>query len=824
MIRSTIFRKLLLAACLLALVPLLTVSSLFLSGLEYTRDRIAIEIARVSERQAAENLKMRANQVAETISDFIKEREGDILFLARFADNPQVIRQYQENRRSEVWELSTSKTPHLETREWFPLYKTIAVIGPNGDELIVAENGRIRPKKLLVNVSRPENTEFRCEDYFMQTKRLKKGEIYVSRLTGRHVTISEQNEGVGYNGVTRFATPLFTANGSFKGILVMSLDHRHLMKFSQHIDPGPRFTTAAPTYESGNYAFIFDDEGWIITHPKLWDIRGVDENGKIVPPYTAESSKEDVASGRIPFNLFHAAFIHPNYPKAASDVLKGLGGSVDVTNVGGAKKIMAYAPIKYSNSLYRKHGVFGGITIGYQVEKFQEQAHAGSQLINRQLKQFVGRSSIILAISTLIAGFAAWRLAKDITTPLHRLSDSARRLAEGEPGARVPVSGSDEIAELAMAFNSMVAELELRKANLVSTLEELSESRQLILNERNFKESILESISSAIITFTPDGRLNSRNGTADRFLGRAWPLDTGYREIFDSRWGKMGDMIEDALSKKSGYGRKSMDIMTEGQVRHFDTGIFPIGDEAELGLTVTLRDETVREGLREETLRLDQLASLGKLAAGIAHEIRNPLTGISLLLDDLHDRAGLTPEERDLIRKALGEIERMERLTKSLLSFASPPKAELRSARLDEIVWEVATLLDRGCRQKGIELKVNCDRLPPILVDSDRIRQAVLNLIKNAMEALPDEGHIEAVLFDSDGSQTISISDNGPGIRHQDLELIFEPFFTSKGAGTGLGLSITKRIAEDHGGSLTVVSNEGMGTTFSLRLPTSQEY
>jgi len=822
MIRPTIFRKFLLATLLIALVPLLAVSLFLLSGLEGVRDRLEIEIGDASEQQASESLQMRARQVADSLADFLHNRERDLLFLSGFAHDRTILKQFYTSQNGEVWEVVNQPDQSRDFKSWQPLYRSLAVIGADGRERIVLKDGAFLPDSAMRDVSRPEETEFKNENYFGEIKKLKSGQVYVSRLTGHHVTIAEQTAGKRYNGVIRFGTPLYTAKGHFQGELVISLDHRHLMEFTQHIDPGPRFITAAPTYESGNYAFLFDDEGWIITHPKLWDIRGVDEQGRPVPPYTQQSTAEQIKTGLIPFNLLHAGFIHPNYPKVASQVFQQQSGSVDVTNVGGARKIMAYAPILYNSGVYKKHGIFGGVTIGYQVQQFRQQAHTGSLLISQQLKAFRKRSSLILAITALLAGLAAWRLARGITKPLHRLSEGARRLASGEPGDRVPITGSDELADLALAFNTMVAELEQRKTNLITTMEQLQESQQILLDERNFKESILESISSAITTFAPNGTLTSRNSTADTFLGQQWPLETSYSRLF-ANWGDLPKRIERALNEGTGYGREPLRLEQQEYVRHFDVGIFPIGHNAERGLTVTLRDETVREDLREETVRLERLASLGKLAAGISHEIRNPLTGISLLLDDLHDRASLTENERTLLRKALDEIERIERLTSSLLSFAAPPKVKFSMSRLDDIVQEVAMLLQFACSQKGIKLEIECERCIPVQMDVDRIRQAVLNLLKNAQEALPTGGRIQIQLRQQTDWSSITVSDNGAGINEKDLPLIFEPFFTRKGAGTGLGLSITKRIVEEHGGSLTVECSPETGTCFCIKLPNHED-
>lgn len=367
----------------------------------------------------------------------------------------------------------------------------------------------------------------------------------------------------------------------------------------------------------------------------------------------------------------------------------------------------------------------------------------------------------------------------------------------------------------------MVAELEQRKANLVATLEQLQESRQAILDERNFKESILESISSAITTFAPDGTLTSRNSTVESFLGRSWPLGSHYATVFDG-WEALPARIGRAFSEGSGYGREPLKVEQDGRIRHFDVGIFPIGEHAERGLTVTLRDETIREDLREETVRLERLASLGKLAAGISHEIRNPLTGISLLLDDLHDRAQLGDKDREMLTKAMAEIERMERLISALLTFAAPPRSRFAPGNPGEAAEDVVMLMQRACQRQGIALNLERSPLPNCLIDAEKIRQALLNLLKNALEALPLGGMITTTISRDDHDALITVSDSGHGIPPQDLPLIFEPFFTRKGAGTGLGLSITRQIVEEHGGSISVDSEPGHSTTFRIRLPLLQ--
>jgi signal transduction histidine kinase/HAMP domain-containing protein len=826
--KMTLFKKILAAMLLLSLLPLLVSALILAMNLGTVRDKLADKIATSADQQASESLKQRAEQVAENISNFLHECKSDLRLLTVLPRTPEILGSFYTNRKDEIWYRTGSAQAPKEIREWVPRYASLAVIDRNGRETFVIRNGRVLNSSELRDVSVPANTEFKNEEYFGITRKLKKGEMSVSHLTGFHVSKAAQLAGAGdpenafngktYKGVIRFASPLFDKRGNFSGIVMIALDHRHLMEFSQHILPGKNAEIVFPSYQSGNYAFIFDDEGWIITHPKYWDIRGLDKAGKLVPPYTDRSSQEDVASGRIPYNLDHAGFIHPNYPVVARLAREKKGGYVDITNVGGARKVMAFAPILYSGGDYKRHGIFGAVTIGFQVDQFHELARAGVSLLNHQMQEHVAASVLIVTFTSLMVVLCALFLSRGVTRPLALLADGARRMAEGSPGNRVEISSSDEIGELADNFNKMAAELELRKNNLLRTLEELSSSRKEILEERNFKESVLESITSGILTFSSDGVLTSINGTGTGFLGDGARPGVHFSSIFQG-WGDMTERVALVLAGTKGYGREPLDVERDEVSRYFEVGFFPISEGTFSGITITMRDETVRERLREEMTRMDRLASLGKLSAGIAHEVRNPLTGVSLLLDDLHDRADCDPGSQAMMQKALAEIERVERLISSLLNFASPPKAQFREGELNRVVQDTILLLRRLCEQQKVALSFTPEDIPSFRFDIEKIKQALLNLVKNALEAMPQGGRIAISTGMEDGTAIITVADNGPGIEAGDLPLIFEPFFTRKGAGTGLGLSITQRIVEEHHGRIAVESGQGNGTTFIIHLP-----
>ncbi len=825
--RLTLFKKILVITLLLSLLPLMASSLILFFNLESTSARLTSEIGGTADIQASESLQMRATQIAENVADLLHQCENDLMFLSRSQLDRSTLLNFYFSRRGEIWYQTGSASAPMEIHEQVPLYHSISLIDRNGQEKLVIKDGETIPAAELKNVSHPAGTEFLTEDYFNRV-RTQPGKIYVSHLTGFHISKQDQlngadepehaYDGKSYKGVIRLAAALFDARGSFNGVVVVSLDHRHLMEFTQHIDPGHNFSTVFPSYKSGNYAFMFDDEGWIITHPKYWDIRGLDARGRLIPPYSEKSAKSDIDNGRIPFNLDHAGFIHPNYPRVADQVRRQKAGFVDTTNVGGAKKIMAYAPIIYGSGDYSRHGVFGGITIGFQLDQFQDAARKGSRLINQQLGEHRTRSAVILLITSILAGFSAWGLSRGITRPLLQLTEGANKLAEGDIHSRVAVSSADEIGVLGRTFNFMADELEIRKNSLLATLDELQRSRIDILEERNFKTSILESISSAIITISPGGVLTSINGVGQSVLSDAVCLGRKYTEAF-AAWPDVSARIGDVLRGKKGYGREPLSRQIDGEMTYYDFGLFPIGADAEMGLTITLRNETERERLREETIRLDRLASLGKLSAGIAHEVRNPLTGISLLLDDLHDKPGFSVEDREMLSKALSEIERVERLISALLNYSSPVRTAFREGDLTQLVKDILLLMRRQAEKQGITLNVSYVLLPQFRFDPEKIRQALINILKNAFEVLESGGVVTIATGCHDTTVTVTIHDNGPGIREQDLPLIFEPFFTRKGAGTGLGLSITQRIIEEHHGSLTVESDGSSGSTFRITLP-----
>lgn len=240
------------------------------------------------------------------------------------------------------------------------------------------------------------------------------------------------------------------------------------------------------------------------------------------------------------------------------------------------------------------------------------------------------------------------------------------------------------------------------------------------------------------------------------------------------------------------------------------------------GIDRLLEDRRQRE---REVLRADQLAMVGQIAAGVAHELRNPLTSVKMLVQtNLREatRLGFPADDLEIIEQ---EIRRMERTLQRFLDFARPPKPESHPVSLDALVDQTFALVEGRARRQEVILRFDRPPVPVVAeADEDQIRQLLVNLVLNALDAMPDGGVIEVGLESGeDGSAELTVLDTGPGIPESLFPTLFDPFVSTKETGIGLGLAVSHRIAAGHGGSLSAVNRAEGGASFRLRLPKSRQ-
>ncbi len=221
----------------------------------------------------------------------------------------------------------------------------------------------------------------------------------------------------------------------------------------------------------------------------------------------------------------------------------------------------------------------------------------------------------------------------------------------------------------------------------------------------------------------------------------------------------------------------------------------------------------------EQLLQAEKLSSLGELSAGIVHEVRNPLAAIKGAVEILEDELAEDSPRREFAELAKKEVERLDKLVGEFLRFARPATLSIKSNNLNKIVESVISLIENQAVSQSVLIEKDLqNNLPEVLADNEQIKQVLLNLAINSLQAVPVGGKIIFRTFANDDFGIVEIEDNGGGINNKILAKIFDPFFTTKEKGVGLGLSIAHKISTQHGGKLTVKSEE-YHTTFSLQVP-----
>lgn len=337
----------------------------------------------------------------------------------------------------------------------------------------------------------------------------------------------------------------------------------------------------------------------------------------------------------------------------------------------------------------------------------------------------------------------------------------------------------------------------------------------------NYTQNILDSITNTLIAVNKDLKIRSINKEGRKLfrLNNSF-LGEGLDILFDENE-KLEKILLDVLSSNKKISNKELKLnIKSGQeiyVKLIAYPLYNILDEVE-GVVIVLEDISKIRKLESQIRRAEKLSAVGELASGIAHEIRNPLGIIKTIAQTINSDI-----EDDEIREGLDiiihEINRANMVIKGLLDFAKPDIHQKKNHSIDKLISEVLLITKKYTQQHNVKVNYIVKDSKNILVDVDKLKQAFINIILNAVQAMPEGGNFDVELSTKDEFIKISFKDTGIGIPEDIIEKIFDPFYTTKDTGTGLGLAITHRIIEEHKGYIEINSELGKGSEINIYLP-----
>ena len=439
-------------------------------------------------------------------------------------------------------------------------------------------------------------------------------------------------------------------------------------------------------------------------------------------------------------------------------------------------------------------------------------------------------------VTLLLGGMAAALVARRIARPVQQLAEGAAAISRGELNQRIEPSTGDEIGRLAAAFNDMAAQLLQQRTALEEAHGSLRRQFEELADLKSYTDNILGSLTSGIVTIDLDGRVVTLNPAAKLLTGffRGEAAGRYCTELF-AHTPEISDLLTETLATRAPIASVSLRLRRRNGTTlpiEFSTAPLKGGEGKDLGVIGVFRDVTLVRQLESDLRRSDRLAALGTLAAGLAHEIKNPLT--SLLTFSRHlDRKFDDPNFRERFSSVVPrELERINGIVERLLELARPSRMSFMLVRLPELIDRALELYVDQFDDRRVEVVREYARdVPSIQADKDALYRVFVNLVANALDAMPRGGRltvragwagtgdpVRTAYWRPTNRVKVEIQDTGVGIEPSDTDRIFNPFYTTRDSGTGLGLALAHKIIQDHGGAISFQSTRGHGTTFTIVL------
>jgi signal transduction histidine kinase len=440
--------------------------------------------------------------------------------------------------------------------------------------------------------------------------------------------------------------------------------------------------------------------------------------------------------------------------------------------------------------------------------------------------------------------------ANRIVQPIRQVQRTAEAIGRGEKVAPLKIETGDEIESLAEEINTMSGLLQETFSGLELQVETKT---QEVINLKKYTESILMSVPEVIVIFDTDLKIEYANAAFETLTGSNSSIFLGQRlggvsqespvalnqlavELGKYQSGKRTSPSEsltqaqykpkDPLNPSAAEPQKERRATVAFKDKVFAYQFFDVMLEEEKARRIGLimKDISEEKELLDHLTRAEKLSGLGTLAAGIAHEMNNPLYSVMAHTEAILEQENLS-KIRELADKVLKRAKHMASVILNLSGYARSSEDEAKEVDINERINGAVEMALMSSYSDDIELVKNYENLPPILAKPEEIQQVFLNVIHNAVQAMNGKGKLEISSQQNGGNVVVQIRDTGPGISREHLSKIFDPFFTTRevGKGTGLGLNIVHRVVEKYGGNIQVESEVGQGTMFQISLPLSEK-
>ncbi len=437
-----------------------------------------------------------------------------------------------------------------------------------------------------------------------------------------------------------------------------------------------------------------------------------------------------------------------------------------------------------------------------------------------QITYFISLSIVALLVLFCAIWFGFY-LAKTISIPIRDLAEGTRRVAEGELSFTIGSVADDEIGSLVNSFNKMTRDLRTSREQLELSARKLRDQNIEIEEKRHYMEFVLKNVSAGVVTLDANGMVSTINKSAEKMLG------VKSEEVLNKSFDKMltvqnkdlaAEIMENLSLTRDASIEVALKLIIEGRPRSFLITVSALRDDTgqHMGSVMVFDDLTELE-------KGQRMAAWREVARRIAHEVKNPLTPITLSAQRLKRKYSQQLGEsvfEECTQIIIDQVDLIRNLVNEFSSFARFPSANPKPCDLVPTIEETIALYREGHPNIKFEIQ-NTDDIPPLNLDRQQIKQALINLIDNAIGAITQDGIISfAVSHDPILKRIrIEVADNGPGISNEDKTRLFEPNFSTKKTGMGLGLTIVSTIIADHNGVISVQDNIPHGAKFVIELP-----